>query len=564
MKTQTTAYKDLMDRTIRPPSLIKVEVTVGADTYTFREDVIVKATKIDEVDPLSRRLPTQTFSFSVADPTGQYDPSNPSGKWEAFDKNNPVAVAFGLDINGTETWLAADTYYLEGVPSYTNGVATFRAQGRLNSLTKTYYLSPSSPNYYTAVQDVFSAAGVSSSDYDVDAYELNRRVGNTTRGGIATYAETLQRLAHAAGMALYTRNGKICMQRFLQTNWSFPTMITQDEIASYTMQKETPCGTINKRSYKVEFEPTTETLWTGQIDMGTGLNVKAVIIPFDFPVLIDSVTVSGATLIAQFDAMYASRIGLSGSGVCTVTVTGYRGQMDTSESPLTIGTGAGVETIDNPLLNFEDTTDLPAAWLLQDYEFYMPLRNTYALKHRGTDVLETGDCITFQSPDPLIYINCLVLGVNTEYNGALSTTLTLKEISTTPKLPKVSLGANYNLGNLIISRTSVDDEEFDIYVNGTLTTTVQCGGAVTLVSFGTLGIVYGVYDVKVIAKGTGYFDSDPAEITVRIDQEPPYLKDVSATPIIDKFGENILVQGDQPYTSTYTYIEIDDFITEVE
>lgn len=520
MKTQSAAYQAAMAKRIRPMSLLKVSVVSGGTTYTFREDSIVTASVVDEIDPLSRRLPTQTFSFTAADPTGEYDPANPTGKWLAFDKDAEVTVQFGLNLSGTETFLSADTYWLDGRPSSGRGTVTFQASGRLERLKGLYYLDPTSSSYNAAVTSILTAAGLSSSEYDIDSYELSRRIGSTTGFKPCTYAEALQYFAHASGMALYTRAGKVCMHRFINISPepTYDPTITLGEIAfnGVTLKKEDTIGTLRKKSYAYKpLTGATETLFAGSIYLGSSSTTKTYHFEFEEPVFNLTITSTTATIDSQNEYTYAVDLTLTGSGNTYVTITGEYRERETNESVETIGTGATEEVLENPLLNFDSPTDLTAAWLVQDYEYYLPKRNTYAVTFRGSDAIEAGDSIKIETQNGTMC--ALVLGVRTEYNGAIATTLTVKAISFIQRFPMPGGGIVQSNDSMLIFSSEIPDT-YEISVNGTLVLTQQVTAIITTIYniTSTLGLNVGLNTISIVAKKTGYEDSLPKVLTAQV------------------------------------------------
>lgn len=472
MKYQTTAYKGLMAKRIRPPSLLKVQVNTGGTTYTFRENEIISAQKVDDVDPLSRKLPKQTFTFTVADPNGDYDPANPSGKWLAFDENNEVTVAFGLVVGGYETFLASDTYYLKGTPSSSKGTATFSAVGRLSILNDLCVIDPSPLSYYDAIVSVLQDAGLTSADYDIDT-TLANVIGNTLRGQPATHAEMVQRFAHATGRALYTRNGKICVYKTVNIPSDFSYFITTGEIINSTMSKDDPVGTIVKRSYAINSGTgSEETVWAASVDFGSVSTLEHIKFKTDTPCELDDVTATGSVMISSSDLYtWGGIITAAGVGTAQIEVTGWKDTLEYWDTNEVIGTGTGIVTIANPLLNFDEVNSL-AGDLLNDYIYYLDKRNNYVVQHRGSDAIETGDTLTFTNPATGTNVEAVVLAVTINYNGAISTVLTLKELGTGGKDKLSAPAITINDYLLNITDTSGLAQKYEIYDGNTLVATI--------------------------------------------------------------------------------------------
>ena len=114
MKTVSDSYAIQMSNQYRM-NFIKINITSKEETYLFSNADIISIQKVNDVDPLSRRLPKETLSFSIIDFEGNYNPSNPSGKWNALDENASLTIQFGYDLGeGLVEWLEEDQYFLSG------------------------------------------------------------------------------------------------------------------------------------------------------------------------------------------------------------------------------------------------------------------------------------------------------------------------------------------------------------------------------------------------------------------------------------------------------------------
>lgn len=433
--TSLAAYKATMAKAVRPPQLIKIEVAVTANntTYTFQAEDVVTASKVDDIDPLSRRLPTQTFSFTAADPTNSFDPANPSGCWAA-ERGDKVTVWLGLDIGGTDVWADPDYYYLTGRPAAGTGTVVFQAEGRIATLDGHWGQDYGTPQYATAVSNILTNAGVAAGDRNLDTLELNRRTGIASESEPCTHAEALQRFAHASGMALYSRDDKVCMQRWFDIanpmDFSGNAIGIRDVILNGDqIVKTDPVKTLRVTGYQQVMDTSTETIWEGDIYMGPSLTVQVYHFTYGGDPFWDiNVAVSGGAVLAGSTlGQYEADVILSGSGTAHVVITGSPMEVGEVTRDFTIGTTGATEELNNPLIGFEATTAIIRDWLIDDYTWYLAQRVTHSVKHRGTTLIEPGDLLTLTTERGTV--DGLVLAVRTDYNGAVSSTLTIKEIS---------------------------------------------------------------------------------------------------------------------------------------
>ena len=431
---KATAYKTAMAQPVRSASLLSVAITHSGNTYTFREGEILNAQKVEDIDPLSRRLPTQTFTVTVADPTHSFDPMNPTGKWQA-EKGDKMVVKFGLNLAGTESWADADYYYLTGKPDANTGSVTFTGEGRIATLTKEWWKDYTSVNYATAVDGILTDAGITSGERNLDTLALNQRIGIASESKPCTTAEALQRFAHASGMALYSRGDKVCMKRWFEPatppDYSQIVIPLEDILLNGdTVAKTEEVSTLRVTGYQQVLSSETQTIWEGDVYQGSSTGVRS--FQFDYggePFWDIARTVTGgATVALETLAQYRAELVLSGAGTAHVVITGSPVEVVTVQMDVTIGgAGGAVEEINNPLLGFTAQTAVPRDWLIQDYTYYLAKRVTHAVRHRGTDLIEAGDPVTLTTERGTV--NGLVLAVRTDYNGAISSTLTIKEMS---------------------------------------------------------------------------------------------------------------------------------------
>ena len=188
-------------------------VLYGLNVQFVNKDIVSTQQKHD-VDPLSRRLPTETMQFTILDYEHKYDPDNPAGIYAYVDKNSPIEIQFGYELpDGSVEWLKPDNYVLNAKPSAQNNQATFNGTGLIGSLTGTFYKSKlGSKSLYDMAQEVLLDAGLTLTEQGENPWEIDNALKNmftTAALPIDTHMNCLQLIAHAACCRLYTDDDNI-------------------------------------------------------------------------------------------------------------------------------------------------------------------------------------------------------------------------------------------------------------------------------------------------------------------------------------------------------------------
>ena len=188
-------------------------VLYGLNVQFVNKDIVSTQQKHD-VDPLSRRLPTETMQFTILDYEHKYDPDNPAGIYAYVDKNSPIEIQFGYELpDGSVEWLKPDNYVLNAKPSAQNNQATFNGTGLIGSLTGTFYKSKlGSKSLYDMAQEVLLDAGLTLTEQGENPWEIDDALKNmftTAALPIDTHMNCLQLIAHAACCRLYTDDDNI-------------------------------------------------------------------------------------------------------------------------------------------------------------------------------------------------------------------------------------------------------------------------------------------------------------------------------------------------------------------
>ena len=188
-------------------------VLYGLNVQFVNKDIVSTQQKHD-VDPLSRRLPTETMQFTILDYEHKYDPDNPAGIYAYVDKNSPIEIQFGYELpDGSVEWIKPDNYVLNAKPSAQNNQATFNGTGLIGSLTGTFYKSKlGSKSLYDMAQEVLLDAGLTLTEQGENSWEIDdalKDMFTTAALPIDTHMNCLQLIAHAACCRLYTDDDNI-------------------------------------------------------------------------------------------------------------------------------------------------------------------------------------------------------------------------------------------------------------------------------------------------------------------------------------------------------------------
>lgn len=180
----------------------------------FGDSDIFEVRQTDDVDPLSRRLPSEKLTFTLVDYAHRFDPDNPASEYIYVDANAPVSVQYGYQLpGGSIEWLKADKYLLDGKPTVSNNRATFNATGLIGRLTDIFYKSKvGEKNLYDMAEEILVDANLTpteSGDNPWDIDESLKTMYTTAVLPIATHMNCLQLVAHAARCRMFTDDENI-------------------------------------------------------------------------------------------------------------------------------------------------------------------------------------------------------------------------------------------------------------------------------------------------------------------------------------------------------------------
>ena len=192
----------------------RIRTTLWGIGYSYSNADLVSCSQSNDVDPLSRRLPQEKFSFTILDYEHKFDPDNPSGVYSTINRGAPISVSYGYELdNGTIEWLASDTYNLDNKPIFKNSKVTFTGTGLLATMTNNYYRGQlGQTSFYDLAVDVLTDANLTPSAIGGHPWEVDtslQTMYTTAPMPIVSHAVALQMIAHACNCRLYTDDQNI-------------------------------------------------------------------------------------------------------------------------------------------------------------------------------------------------------------------------------------------------------------------------------------------------------------------------------------------------------------------
>ncbi len=443
----------------------------------FTGQSIAKTSQKMDTDPITRRLPKNTFNFSVVnfnrltgDADGIYSPDNPAGIWKYIDQQNPIEAEYSqkitspllwrdvkpqpwaeLELNtwdqlchgGTVQTLKAGRYYLTGQPTVNGLFADFKAQDLLSFADGSYYrgvYAPDGRSLYDLAEDVLRDAALPLVFAGEDPWKLwegLKNIKTTAPLPVKKHKDCLQLIAHAGRCALYTdRAGYICIQPAPTADTGidldFGYILEEPKVTkiatlqaveckAYTYFPEEKESDLHKGTY--ELDGLTTLHLTYSLAEAAGEKLEA----------------AGAEVVA---AHYYARAAdltlrpLNGQQKATVTLR-LPGCKLTDAAAVVRAEVAdadengSVETLDNPLITSRDEARRTAEWV----RAYLLQRSTYEFSTRGDPELDPLDRLRFESQFQQgadAYNQGMVLVNEVAFNGGLTSKMTVKRMVEEP------------------------------------------------------------------------------------------------------------------------------------
>lgn len=453
-------------RTSRTFRRVRLQQLLFGFGLVFNHHSITQASRRAEVDPIGRRLPVNTFDFTIVNInslTGTdgkeqylYDPDNAQGIYRYISEQNPLRVEFGQSLpegmtwgdvaasdwgslelagwrevyeGGVTEWVPGGRYYLTGQPTVDGLTATFKAQDALSGLTATFtkgIYAPGGRSLYALALDVLADSGLPRFDPNADPWKLWEGLANimtTAPLPAKSHRELLQLIAHAACCVLYTdRDGYLRIEPVCgeQSDYvlGMNSMFARPKVSQIPTLWAVECPAY-------AYLPEDKTSELHKEDMFVD-GTACLTLTFAQAAGV-AVAVEGAQIVAQTLYAGAAELMLSGHGTAHIVVTGRK--LTQSKHMVTAAVedpdeNGSVETLDNPLITDAAHAQLVAEWVRD----YLQLRNTYECEYRGSPELDPGDLIRMEhqfSPQP---VPGRVLKNELTYSGSLRGKLAVKRM----------------------------------------------------------------------------------------------------------------------------------------
>lgn len=418
--------------TVKPYRRARLQQLMFGVGMMFDNRLIQSANQKLEVDPITRRLPQNTFSFSLVNTnliSGEtqnlYDPDNPKGVWKYIEQRSPIKVEYGQQITqgipwgdaysqtwgdlelatwgglmngGFVEWMPGGRYYLNAAPTVNGLYAKFTAFDVMGLMGGSYYkgyYDGQPHSLYSLAEGVLLDAALPQIYADRPPWTLwegLRDIYTTAPLPVKSHKELLQLIAHAACSVLYTDRDGILQIKPPPTEQydlalSFDSTMGQPKATKIPTLYRVDCPVY---SHMVEAE--SKELHSGEYwaEGETKLHIS-----FGMAI-VDNITVEGAELTEQQRYAQAVDLTITGSGTATVKIMG-RG-ITTGKSLVSSVVPKGdengvVEVLDNPLITAVNTAAAVANWV-RDYLMY---RTTYEFNSRGSPECDPLDIVQLES-----------------------------------------------------------------------------------------------------------------------------------------------------------------------
>lgn len=198
-----------------PNRRVRVEQVKIGRYLVFDKTKILSYSHSSARDPISGQLSQESISFSLDNSDRTWDSVNPQGIYKYIYERQPVAVRYGMDVDGKTEWVSGGMFFLSEWSVPANSIeASFQARDAFLYLSSTKYTGRKYGTLYQMCYDALEqleADGITAEISD----ELKDYSTDITGDGSAYHnSDILQLAANAAGMALYqTRDGVIKINR---------------------------------------------------------------------------------------------------------------------------------------------------------------------------------------------------------------------------------------------------------------------------------------------------------------------------------------------------------------
>lgn len=423
-----------------------------------------------ETDPLSRRLPTSKFSFSVLNFDGAYNPDDPSARWELMEQQSPIWLQWGQRIRKgltwgdmlTQTWESLETstwgqifrggyteifdggrYYLTSQPTVQGNTAKFEAHTILDRMKETFLKSVwQTQALYDMAQSVLLDAELPLLDNGVQPWKLWEGLKSISTQAYlpnTSGANCLQLIANAACCVLFVdRDGYIRIEPapqevhdyaldFSAQTGSYPTVEKTPTVRSvgckqYTYAldaSQTEPSELHKMTYNVSGTASLFIEFSGP-----SAQVTLEVLPPEVPEGAPPATTNVTGALVPY--VHSARVNLTGNGEAQIVLRGRAIQASHSIAYQDIPNAdehGGIEHMENPLVTDSARANAIAKWAAA----YFARRTAYTFTHRGDPSIDPLDNVHIQSRYDADFAATVVYS-ETQFDGTLTAKAVVKRL----------------------------------------------------------------------------------------------------------------------------------------
>lgn len=412
----------------QPYTRFRVERLILGVERVFENADITNTAQAHDVDPLSRRLPSEEVEVTLLDFDAQFNPDNPQGVWAYMSEHAPISIQHGYDLvdadGNTEIyWLSPDRYVLTSRPTASRNLAVFKGTGLLGSMTGTYYKCPAgSKTLYALAQNVLADANLPVMPDGSQPWVIDQSLQQMVTTGILpidTHATCLQIIAHAACCKIRTdEDNRIHIEPFDLSETQTVQPLTFDTILeeSQVISRIAELGTVRTSVYSVTPQTEAVTIFEGTTTE-TNLHMTLEQPYTDITAFVDGMQVTPG-------GVYARAIDLTmAAGEKYLVIRGKPLSVTRTVTSRVVKAGGADDEEDNPLVTSQEM----ATRLTTHVVNYLSLRTTIEQDYRGNPELETGDRVALQTRFAG-NVPGIVLTNRLTFNGALRGSVMVKGV----------------------------------------------------------------------------------------------------------------------------------------
>jgi len=192
---------------------------------------IINATQTEDIDPIMRRLPINTFSFNILNLDKSYNPDNPNGIWSYVEEKSPITISYGLQLTEPISWgdlkdqkwgdlelvtwgdlvrgdyiewIDNGSYILDAIPIADGIQVTFNCTDLIGGLTETYFENNglNVRSLYDLAENVLKNAKLTEQQYYIS--DILKEISTNAPLTDYSFKDSLKIIAQAAFCILFT------------------------------------------------------------------------------------------------------------------------------------------------------------------------------------------------------------------------------------------------------------------------------------------------------------------------------------------------------------------------